>query len=66
MTFMTYCRLISGYDYFNRATGVQIYKWELYWSKIAPEKVLKNYHKVERDKRFEHSISKAFGVDRFR
>ena len=33
LTYFQFCQEVFGYDFFS-STGVQIYRWELFWSGV--------------------------------
>lgn len=43
LTFLDFCNQVEGYVFFKKKTGTQVYKWELYHSRITPGATFKNY-----------------------
>ena len=35
-SFLEFCEEVKGYSFHSKTTGYQVYKFELYWSRISP------------------------------
>ena len=44
MTYLEFQTELMGFDYFDKKTGSQIYRWQLFLKRLTPEQVFKKYN----------------------
>jgi hypothetical protein len=48
-TFFEFFIRLQGFDYFNKKTGNQIYRWQLYGTGLTVEEIKEKYNSVIRN-----------------
>lgn len=41
--FLQFCNELKGYSFHSKKTGYQIFKFELYWSKLTPKQCFEKF-----------------------
>jgi len=49
-TFFEFCRHLQGFNYFNKKSGSQIFRWQLYGTGLTTEEIKEKYNVVLKDK----------------
>lgn len=39
---------LRGYDFYNKKTGQQVYRWELFWSGITPIQAFRMFNTTKK------------------
>jgi len=46
LTFLEFCKSVRGYEFYNKVTHQQVFKYELYWSNYTLHKCLEKFDVV--------------------
>jgi len=49
-TFFEFCRHLQGFNYFNKKSGSQVFRFQLYGTGLTAEEIKEKYNVVYKDK----------------
>lgn len=44
MTFLQFTNELQGFTFHDKKTGEQIFRWQMFWSKLNPDQCFKKYN----------------------
>ena len=50
MTYFEFTSALQGFDYFDKKTNKQVFRFILFLKKLTPEQVFKKYNTIKRDR----------------
>ena len=50
MTYLQFQRELNGFDYFDKKTNKQVYRFILFLKRLTPEQVKLNYNAIKRNR----------------
>ena len=50
MTYFDFSSALQGFDYFDKKTNKQVYRFILFLKRLKPEQVKKKYNLIKRDR----------------